>query len=169
MGDGSPRSEGQSHMSQSVKTLPPFRYGTEYEGSYYGVSTLILPSSRDHNLETVGELLKKHGKTARHLWVETQPGEVFNWAGVRQLLSAGYYVTVQIRDDKDIPPSEFTGTGLSVVWMVPPQFHGVMKRLDWIKVVHGPGPFDGYEIQVRHRDAFPAERYEKEDEVWPRE
>lgn len=147
---------------------PPFRYGKEYEGSHFGKQTLILPCAEDHDVNVVYQLLSKRKAHAEHLWIETQPGERFNWFKVEQLLKAGYLVTAQVRHD-DLPPRELIcDRGLSVVWMVPPAYHDVVMLADWIKVVHGPGPFDGLEISTKQRRSFPSGKYVSEDEVWQR-
>lgn len=153
----------------SQQHLPPYRYGTEYEGSYYGCKTLILPSSIDHNLDTVERLRQQHGNApVDHLWIEVQPGEVFNWGGVKQLLGAGYRISVQVRTEADLPEPGLEWSGICIVWMAPPEFHKVLAACGWIKVVHGPGAFDGFEIHANTRHKFPSEKYITEDEVWPR-
>jgi hypothetical protein len=159
---------GPAATGPSVK--PPLRYGTEYEGGFIGSKTLILPCASDHRLEFIEEKLKKHDcAKPTHLWLETQLGEKFNWGEIAALLEAGYHITLQLRTSADLPPQLPRSHNVCIVWMAPQEYHELLGRLNFIKVVHGPGPFDGFEIAVQTRHNFPADLYVKEDQIWQRD
>lgn len=157
-----------------------YRFGTEYEGAFRDQLTLIVPHAADHNVKTVLEVCRAHSAHPTHLWLEAQPGESLNWQDIADLVEDGFFITVQVRDKNDLPMEtddicKYMSDGrASLVWMVPKELHALINAVDWIKVVHGPGPFDGYEIaasQVSSDDDnirfFPARLY-AEDQVWPR-
>jgi hypothetical protein len=159
---------GPAATRSSVR--PPLRYGTEYEGCFFGQKTLVLPCADDHRIEFIEEELLKHDCVRpTHLWLETQLGEVFNWGEIAALLEAGFRITLQVRTAEDLPPLLPHNHNVCIVWMVPPEYHEILSRLQFIKVVHGPGPFDGFEIAVQTRHGFPADLYVKEDEIWQRD
>lgn len=151
--------------AKKVDRCPPYRYGTELEGRYVGQPTLIVPNTHQHRLETVLAVLEAHQRTATHLWLECQPGEFFDWAEVERLAQR-FNITLQVREPYDMPPHALRAR-VSMVWMVSKTLWPMLDACDFVKVVHGPGRFDGYEIPTANKIRFRSSRYTAEDEVWP--
>ena len=141
------------------------RYGIEAEGPFKGEMTLILPRSAWHTVAAVDMFMQQHPNAQRptHLWIELQPGELFHWGRVQDLLLAGFKVTAQVREPEDAPPlSLLEDNAFGVVWMVPARFRDVLLAASHIKWANAPG--DGMEAELKFRE-FDAADYEK-DEIW---
>lgn len=118
-----------------------------------------------HKTVVVDAALRRNkAEQPTHLWIECQADEVFNWTDVSELLEAGYKVTAQIREPRDVPPQELReDPDFAVVWMIPTAYREVLACAGYIKDARAPG--DGYEIKVV-RQMFNSRHY-AEDRVWP--
>lgn len=154
------------------KGLVPCRFGIEVEGPFKGDLTLVIPNASQHSLEAVQALLTEHNsqkdfleprRRPKHLWLETQPGERFNWDAIYRLKSS-YRVTLQVREPEDVPPQKLLQDPfVAVVWMVPDRYAPLLHAADFIK--HATAPGYGYEAWLKKRTFDPLD-YAK-DEVWP--
>jgi hypothetical protein len=146
-------------------TIHHVRYGIELEGPYQGLTTLVLLSARQHSLALVRRLLAEHEKEAKHVWVECEHFERYDWLAVWEIASAGYKVTALVRNDHDLPPeSPAAPSGVSLIWRVPSIYRRTVSACSGINV---PGllPFTGVESRLQFR-VLDTAAY-KEDEVWP--
>lgn len=139
------------------------RYGEELEGAHKGQQTLVLLRAGHHSLALVTRLLARHWRTATHLWLQVLDGERYDWTRVAELRSAGYLLTLQVRDRDDLPPG-WLREQVSLVWKVPAEYAEVALACGHLTAFGDGGPFDGNESELRFRK-FDAARYAR-DEEW---
>lgn len=143
----------------------PCRYGIEVEGPFKGDVTLIIPNAAQHTLEFVAAMMAQHSEARRpkHLWLEVQPHEAFDWDAIYRLKSK-YRITLQVRTPQDLPPEKLLSDPfVAVVWMVPDEFAELLKAASYIK--HATAPGIGFESRLRFV-TFDPEDY-RGDIVWP--
>lgn len=147
-------------MITDTRPIPPVRYGRELEGRHIGAPTVILLDARLHKLSLVERLLKEHGRTAVHVWVETQPGQTYDWDAVREITKK-YAVTALVRRPGDVPPAHHANCA-SLVWDVPEDLWPLVLACSTLRVLKSE--FRGFESAlVYHRlktDAYAG------DELW---
>lgn len=141
----------------------PVRVGVELEGSHKGKRTLVLLTVAHMTTDIVLPIVREKG--IEHLWLERQPGESFDWHGVRQLLArTGLPATLLMLDDTDVPLFSLREQ-LSLVLRVPQYCARAARVASHLQVLSGTGPFRGCELLVVNLREFNPDEYEK-DEVW---
>lgn len=135
------------------------RYGVELEGPHAGLETIVLLSSRHHNVHLIEALLKRHGRTASHVWLQCHGSERYDWRAV-EAIARKFKVTLQVRTASDLPPACLD---VGLVWRIPDKWAAcasACSHATWF----GRGPFEGHETALRFRTFNQAE-YDK-DEIW---